>query len=275
MAIVNGDRPGARCVAEWEAMAAPSLAVEPPSAPPLPGVRAGAARRARAGERRASAWSATSTSRPRTLRLRRAARGRGRSAAARAAAAPQPAADDGRGVAPRRGVRRRGRRRTRSRCTTPSGWRRTRRVRQPGAASSRRRPQKLLAEHPPDPQAVTIARQFRDVREAVRELAGHDDALLPGGPLAPAVAAVVDTSSHRFDPWVTALATRRLRRLIGPRRAAAHRRVRLGRRPRPVRRPDAADDAPASSTRPGSAQALAAAVLRDHADRRRRRRAGR
>jgi hypothetical protein len=121
-----------------------------------------------------------------------------------------------------------------------------------------------LAEHPPDPRAMVVARQFRDVREAVRELAGHDTALLPGGPLFPAVAAVVDTSSHRLDPWVTALATRRLRRLDArgvPRRLGAYGWV--------DHLDPSADTTPPTRAgflhAPGSAQALAAAVLRDHA----------
>ena len=102
------------------------------------------------------------------------------------------------------------------------------------------------------------------MREAVRELAGHDDAVLPEGRLAPAVAAVVDTSSHRFDPWVTALATRRLRRLIGrgvPRRIGAYGWV--------DDLAPSADPTPPTTAgflhAPGNAQAVAAAVLRDHA----------
>lgn len=124
--------------------------------------------------------------------------------------------------------------------------------------------QQLLGNHPPDPQAVIIARQFRDVRDAVRELAGHDDSLLPGNALAPAVAAVVDTSSHRFDPWVTAIGTRRLRRFIArdvPRRVGAYGWV--------DDLDPATDPTPPTDAgflhAPGNAQAMAAAVLRDHA----------
>jgi hypothetical protein len=78
------------------------------------------------------------------------------------------------------------------------------------------------------------------------------------------VAAVLDTSSHRIDPWITALGTRRLRRLTTrgvPRRLGAYGWV--------DDLAPAADPTPPTSAglihAPGSAQALAAAVLRDHA----------
>ena len=121
-----------------------------------------------------------------------------------------------------------------------------------------------LAEHPPDPRAVNIARQFDDVRIAVRELIGADDELRPEGYLAPSVAAVLDTSSHRFDPWVTALGTRRLRRLSArgaPRRIGAYGWV-------DDLHPSTDPTPPTAGGllhAPGHAQALTAAVLRDHA----------
>jgi len=123
---------------------------------------------------------------------------------------------------------------------------------------------RLDEENPPNPDALAIVRQFHDVRDAVRELAARDDALLDSGPLAPAVAAVIDTSSHRIDPWVTAVGTRRLRRLIArdvPRRIGAY---------GWVDDLNPTDDPTPPTTAgllhaPGNAQALAAAVLRDHA----------
>ncbi|WP_407345510.1 hypothetical protein [Pengzhenrongella phosphoraccumulans] len=122
---------------------------------------------------------------------------------------------------------------------------------------------RLAEQFPPDPNAAAIARQFLDVRDAVRELAARDAALLDGGPLAPAVAAVIDTSSHRIDPWVTAVGTRRLRRLIArdvPRRIGAYGWV--------DDLDPAVDPTPPTSAgllhAPGNAQALTAAVLRDH-----------
>ncbi|RYV49807.1 hypothetical protein, partial [Pengzhenrongella frigida] len=122
---------------------------------------------------------------------------------------------------------------------------------------------RLDEQFPPDRNALAIARQFVDVREAVRELAGRDADLLDGGLLAPAVAAVVDTSSHRIDPWVTAVGTRRLRRLIDrdvPRRIGAYGWV--------DDLDPAVDPTPPTAAgllhAPGNAQALTAAVLRDH-----------
>ncbi|HEY8718644.1 hypothetical protein [Pengzhenrongella sp.] len=123
---------------------------------------------------------------------------------------------------------------------------------------------RLDAENPPNRDALAIVRQFRDVRAAVRELAARDEALLEGGALGPAVAAVVDTSSHRIDPWVTAVGTRRLRRLIArgvPRRLGAYGWV--------DDLDPALDPTPPTSAgllhAPGNAQGIAAAVLRDHA----------
>ena len=123
---------------------------------------------------------------------------------------------------------------------------------------------RLDEQFPPDRDAAAIARQFVDVREAVRELAGRDAAVLDGGPLAPAVAAVVDASSHRIDPWVTAVGTRRLRRLRArdvPRRLGAYGWV--------DDLDPAVDPTPPTAAgllhAPGNAQALTAAVLRDHA----------
>ena len=124
--------------------------------------------------------------------------------------------------------------------------------------------EEVLSRHPPDPRAVAIARQFNDVREAARRLAELDDALRPEGPLAAAVAAVVDASSHRFDPWITAVGTRRLRRLIDrdvPRRIGAYGWVDDLGPANDLTPPTAAGFIHA----PGHAQALAAAVLRDHA----------
>lgn len=123
---------------------------------------------------------------------------------------------------------------------------------------------KLDEQYPPDPRVLAIVRQFLDVRQAVRELSGLDDALLEGGSLAPAVAAVLDTSSHRIDPWITAVGTRRLRRLT-----ARGVRRRLGAYGWVDDLSPATDPTPPTTAgllhAPGPAQALAAAVLRDHA----------
>lgn len=123
---------------------------------------------------------------------------------------------------------------------------------------------RLDSENPPNRDALAIVRQFLDVRAAVRELAGHDDALEEGGSLGPAVAAVIDSSSHRIDPWVTAVGTRRVRRLIArdvPRRLGAYGWV--------DDLDPAVDPTPPTAAgllhAPGNAQSLAAAVLRDHA----------
>ncbi len=123
---------------------------------------------------------------------------------------------------------------------------------------------KLDEQYPPDPRVLAIVRQFGDVRQAVRRLAGMDADLLEGGSLAPAVAAVLDTSSHRIDPWITAVGTRRLRRLIArgvPRRLGAYGWV--------DDLSPSTDPTPPTTAgllhAPGPAQALAAAVLRDHA----------
>lgn len=123
---------------------------------------------------------------------------------------------------------------------------------------------RLDSENPPNRDALAIVRQFQDVREAVRQLAKRDDALLEGGALGPAVAAVIDTSSHRIDPWVTAVGTRRLRRLIArgvPRRLGAYGWV--------DDLDPAVDPTPPTTAgllhAPGNAQSLTAAVLRDHA----------
>ena len=122
----------------------------------------------------------------------------------------------------------------------------------------------LDSQNPPNPDAAAIVRQFHDVRAAVRELAGRDDALLEGGALWPAVTAVIDSSSHRIDPWITGVGTRRLRRLIArdvPRRLGAYGWV--------DDLDPAVDPTPPTTAgllhAPGNAQALAAAVLRDHA----------
>ena len=119
-------------------------------------------------------------------------------------------------------------------------------------------------DNPPDPDVLAIVEQFQDVRDAARELGSRDAALLDGGPLAPAVTAVIDASSHRIDPWVSGVGTRRLRRLIArdvPRRIGAYGWV-DDLNPSP-------DPTPPTSAgllhAPGNAQALTAAVLRDHA----------
>ena len=124
--------------------------------------------------------------------------------------------------------------------------------------------QKLDEQSPPDPRVLAIVRQFGDVRQAARLLAAMDDTLLEGGSLAPAVAAVLDAASHRIDPWITAVGARRLRRLIArgvPRRLGAYGWV--------DDLSPATDPTPPTTAgllhAPGPAQALAAAVLRDHA----------
>ena len=124
--------------------------------------------------------------------------------------------------------------------------------------------QRLDAQYPPDPRVDAIVRQFHDVRHAVQQLAQLGDALLDGHPLAAAVTAVIDSSSHRVDPWITALGTRRLRRLDAraiPRRLGAYGWV--------DDLSPAVDPTPPTNAgllhTPGHAQALAAAVLRDHA----------
>jgi hypothetical protein len=124
--------------------------------------------------------------------------------------------------------------------------------------------QKLDEQYPPDPRVLAIVRQFGDVRQAIRLLAAMDDRLLEGGALAPGVAAVLDTSSHRIDPWITAVGTRRLRRLTArgvPRRLGAYGWV--------DDLSPAVDPTPPTTAgllhAPGPAQALTAAVLRDHA----------
>lgn len=123
----------------------------------------------------------------------------------------------------------------------------------------------LLGEqYPPDPRVAAITRQFLDVRQAVELLAELGDEWVEGGRLAPTVATVLDSASHRIDPWATAPASRRLRRLAArgvPRRLGAY---------GWVDDLSPADD-PTPPTRagllhtPGHSQALAAAVLRDHA----------
>ena len=127
----------------------------------------------------------------------------------------------------------------------------------------------LDSQYPPNPDAAAIVRQFHDVRAAVRDCRPRD-ALMEGGALWPAVTAVIDTSSHRIDPWITGTGTRRLRRLIArdvPRRLGAYGWV--------DDLDPAVDPTPPTTAgllhAPGNAQALAAAVLRDHADPRRRR----
>jgi hypothetical protein len=124
--------------------------------------------------------------------------------------------------------------------------------------------QRLDSQYPPDPRVEAIVRQFHDVRNAVQQLAQLGDALLDGHPLAAAVTAVIDASSHRVDPWITALGTRRLRRLNArnvPRRLGAYGWV--------DDLSPALDPTPPTSAgllhAPGHAQALTAAVLRDHA----------
>ena len=123
---------------------------------------------------------------------------------------------------------------------------------------------RLNEQFPPDPRVDAIVRQFRDVRQAVSELAELGDSLLEGQPLAAAVTAVLDSSSHRIDPWITALGTRRLRRLAArdvPRRLGAYGWV--------DDLSPAVDPTPPTTAgllhAPGNTQALAAAVLRDHA----------
>ena len=122
----------------------------------------------------------------------------------------------------------------------------------------------LDASRQSDPRALAVTRQFRDVRDAVREIAELDDAVGPDGRLAPAVTAVLDTASHRIDPWITALGTRRLRRLTARgviRRVGAYGWV--------DDLDPSEDPTPPTSAgllhAPGHAQALTAAVLRDHA----------
>lgn len=124
--------------------------------------------------------------------------------------------------------------------------------------------QRFDSQYPPDPRVDAVVTQFRSVRDAVQQLAGLGDDLLDGHPLASAVTAVVDASSHRVDPWITALGTRRLRRLDArgvPRRLGAYGWV--------DELTPATDPTPPTSAgllhAPGHAQALAAAVLRDHA----------
>ncbi len=119
-------------------------------------------------------------------------------------------------------------------------------------------------ENPPDENVLAIVRQFQDVRGAVRELIEHDETLSPDGVQHPALTAVIDASSHRIDPWVTAVGTRRLRRLIArdvPRRLGAYGWV--------DDLDPSADPTPPTAAgllhAPGNAQALTAAVLRDHA----------
>ena len=119
-------------------------------------------------------------------------------------------------------------------------------------------------QYPPDPRVAAVVGQFHDVRTAVRELAESGDAMLDGQPLAAALAAVLDSSSHRVDPWITALGTRRLRRLD-----ARGVRRRLGVYGWVDELSPAADPTPPTTAgllhAPGITQALAAAVLRDHA----------
>jgi hypothetical protein len=82
-----------------------------------------------------------------------------------------------------------------------------------------------MAQQPPDARVEMVCRQFQYVREAAREIAALGDAFAPRAPYDAALSAVLDTSSHRLDPWITALATRRLRRLSArgvPRRLGAY-----------------------------------------------------
>ncbi|MEO7784358.1 MAG: hypothetical protein ABIR97_07290 [Terracoccus sp.] len=122
---------------------------------------------------------------------------------------------------------------------------------------------RLDRENPPDADVQAIVRQFLDVREAVRELVEHDEDLGEDGIHHPALTAVIDTSSHRIDPWVSAVGARRLRRLMArdvPRRLGAYGWV--------DDLDPSADPTPPTAAgllhAPGNAQALTTAVLRDH-----------
>ena len=124
---------------------------------------------------------------------------------------------------------------------------------------------KLDEQYPPDPRVFAIVRQFRDVREAVRRLAGMDDDAArrriarPGGrgsaghvepPHRPVDHGRRDTPPAPTDRPRTCRG--------GSGRTAGSTTSRLP--PTRRRRPP-----PGCFTRPGPAQALAAAVLRDHA----------
>ncbi len=191
----------------------------------LPGVRAGAATTEVRAHRSATRWSATSAS-----RSRRSPYIEGRRevdagcAAARAPPAPQPAAHRCRGVAPGRGVQH----------VDPAVRDRAARRRAPGAGQRRRAARwsdcrtspasGSPSTHPTRARSPSPASSSTFVRRCAPSPATTTPSC-PAGPLFPAVAAVSDTSSHRFDPWLTALATRRLRRLDAhdvPRRIGAY-----------------------------------------------------
>jgi hypothetical protein len=121
-----------------------------------------------------------------------------------------------------------------------------------------------LGAQPPDPRIAMVCRQFLQVRTAVRDLISLGGQFAADGPGSAALAAVADTSSHRIDPWVTALGTRRLRRLTA--RGVARR---LGAYGWVDDLSPSADPTPPTMAgllhAPSHGQALTAAVLRDKA----------
>jgi hypothetical protein len=109
------------------------------------------------------------------------------------------------------------------------------------------------------PRGAAVFRQFEDVRLAVEELSAIEPAVA-----ARVLPAVLDLTSHRTDAWWTGLADRRLRAL-----AAAGGQPRLGCYGWVDDLAPSEDPTPPTAAgllhAPGYAQALTAAVLRDHA----------
>jgi hypothetical protein len=119
-----------------------------------------------------------------------------------------------------------------------------------------------------DPNALTVARRFRDVREGIQVLADLWDTRRE--PLFRATLAALDAATFRVDPWLTGIAHRRLSHMAAdgaPFRAGAYGWVDA---PAPYGAGDPAALAPGPSTAgllhaPSHAQALTAALLRDAA----------
>lgn len=111
---------------------------------------------------------------------------------------------------------------------------------------------------------VRVVDQFESVAKAVRQIHDEAEAYDHGGRLEACLSAVVDTASHRLDPWATALATARLRRL-----SAAGVGRRLGAYGWVDDLQPSQDATPPTTAgllhAPSHAQALTAAVLRDRA----------
>lgn len=117
----------------------------------------------------------------------------------------------------------------------------------------------FAAEPGPNTRRDAVVRQYEDVREAVRELATSDPATVES-----VLTGVLDAAGHRLDVWHTAVAHRRLRQLQALRTTPV-----LGAYGWVDDLRPATDPTPPTTAglvhAPSHAQALTAAVLRDHA----------